>query len=64
MRHSQAALAGSRRVYYVYEKGARENVQPKFKITQTNYEQYVIKLLNKRKINNQINFLINLDQSE
>ena len=37
--------------YYIYEKGARENVQPKFKITQTNYEQYVIKLMNKRKLN-------------
>jgi hypothetical protein len=32
-------------VYYVYEKGAREKVQPKFKITQANYEQYVIKLM-------------------
>ncbi len=48
-------------VYYIYEEKARENVQPKFKITQTNYEQYTIKLLNKRKLNNQIDFLINLD---
>ncbi len=38
-------------VYYIYEKGAREDVQPKFKITQTNYEQYVIKLMNKQKLN-------------
>lgn len=41
-------------VYYIYEKGARENVQPKFKITQTNYEQYVIKLMNKRKLDDKI----------
>lgn len=48
--------------YYLYEKGEREDVQTKFKITQTNYEQYVIKLLNKRKLNNQTDFLINQDK--
>lgn len=34
-------------VYYIYEKGAKEKIQPKFKITQANYEQYVIKLMSK-----------------
>jgi hypothetical protein len=37
-------------VYYMYEKGSREKILPKFKICQENYEDIFLKLLKKEKV--------------
>lgn len=36
-------------VYYIYEKGSREQIKPKFKISQINYEDTFLKLIKKDK---------------